>query len=276
MNTVSKQLSSLYPESEAGSLTKHLFCHVLQLKTHELLTRKDKQLSATEKERVAEIVNRLLDNEPLQYVLGETPFYGLSFKVTPQVLIPRPETEELVEWIIECERGKTSLRILDVGTGSGCIAVSLSKFLPSATVYGLDISEEALTISAENADRNAVTVNWMQADILKDLPAAVPSDLDILVSNPPYVTDREKEQMHANVVDYEPHLALFVPDERALLFYERIAEVGKEKLRPGGSLFFEINARFGQETVEMLRSKGYNTVELRKDIAGKDRMIRAV
>lgn len=253
-----------------------LLCRVLHLQAYELLSCKDKQLSVTEKHELEAMTARLLRHEPLQYVLGETEFYGLNFKVTPETLIPRPETEELVEWILQCAGEKAIGRLLDIGTGSGCIAIALAKYLPGARVYGLDVSEEALNVARGNARDNSVQVDWLHADILQNLAGDFPGGLDLIVSNPPYVTLREKAIMQENVLGYEPHRALFVPDDRALLFYERIADIGREKLSPGGCLFFEINALYGKETVGMLAGKQYRNIELRRDISGKDRMIKAV
>lgn len=276
IHTLSRQLAGLYSEPEARQLAGRLLCRVLHLQAYELLSCKDKQLSVTEKHELEAMTARLLRHEPLQYVLGETEFYGLNFKVTPETLIPRPETEELVEWILQCAGEKAIGRLLDIGTGSGCIAIALAKYLPGARVYGLDVSEEALNVARGNARDNSVQVDWLHADILQNLAGDFPGGLDLIVSNPPYVTLREKAIMQENVLGYEPHRALFVPDDRALLFYERIADIGREKLSPGGCLFFEINALYGKETVGMLAGKQYRNIELRRDISGKDRMIKAV
>lgn len=271
---IRERLSAIYSEQEIGQLTKRILCHVMQVQTYELLTCKDKELSGKIREEVAEIVRRLSLHEPVQYVLGETEFYGLPFELSPGVLIPRPETEELVEWVLDYAKARPVKTVLDIGTGSGCIAVSLAKYLSEAEVYGLDVSPDALRIADGNAKKNSVRINWIQTDIL--LPeATLPSPVDIVVSNPPYVTVVEKKAMEKNVLDYEPSLALFVPDDQPLLFYEQIADVSREILLPGGCLFFEINAAFGRETVEMLRTKQYRNVELRRDMSGKDRMIKA-
>lgn len=268
------RLSGIYSEQEVGCLMRIIVCHVLQVQTYELLTYKDRELSAKTRQRVVEIVDRLSQHEPVQYVLGVTEFYGLPFEVSPDVLIPRPETEELVEWVLWHAKTKSVKTVLDIGTGSGCIAVSIAKNLPDARVYGLDISEEALRVAANNAVSNAVVVDWMVSDIF-GADIKLPHGVDVVVSNPPYVTYSEKKDMADNVLRYEPPSALFVPDDEALLFYRRIADVGREILLPGGCLFFEINAAFGSETMAMLAGKQYRNIELRRDIGGKDRMIKA-
>lgn len=271
---IQTRLSGIYPEQEIRQLSKLLLERVLHVQTYELLTCKDTQLSETERQELEGMLCRLEAHEPIQYVLGETEFFGLPFVVSPAVLIPRPETEELVEWILEYGKANMLKRVLDIGTGSGCIAVSLAKYLSGTQVFGLDISENALRIARTNARQNAVEVDWIEADILSE-STVLPAGLELIVSNPPYVTLKEKTEMERNVLDYEPHQALFVPDNEALLFYERIADLGKESLLPGGCLFFEINAGWGKETLEILARKGYKNLELRRDLSGKDRMIKA-
>jgi release factor glutamine methyltransferase len=197
----------------------------------------------------------------------------LTFEVNPNVLIPRPETQELVAWIVEdCQPGK-SVRILDIGTGSGCIPVTLAKQLPEAEVESWDISEGALEVASRNSERNGVKVLLRQKDVLNAEPEG--KLYDVIVSNPPYITNKEKVDMEANVLDWEPSLALFVPDEDPLLFYRKIARLGCEILKEGGSLYFEINRAYGQETALMLNELGYNQIELKKDSWGNDRMIKA-
>jgi release factor glutamine methyltransferase len=244
------------------------------------LSRKDIQLSENERQQIDRIIARLKKNEPLQYILGETEFYGLPIKVEPHVLIPRPETEELTEWTVENEKTNTEdfkhLRILDIGTGSGCIAVAVAKHLSGATVFGLDISKEALEIAEINGRYNRVAIQWIREDILHDFSGNIPKALDIIISNPPYIRPSEKTGMGKNVLDYEPHQALFVPENRPLLFYERIAETGIRTLKPGGRLYFEINAAFGNDIRNMLEEKGYGSIQLKQDISGKDRMIKAI
>jgi release factor glutamine methyltransferase len=221
-----------------------------------------------------DILARLKKSEPLQYVLGWTEFYGIPFVVDSRVLIPRPETEELVDWIAG-DNDSGQIRLLDIGTGSGCIAVSLAKLLPQALVEAWDVSPDALAVACHNAKENGVYVLFREVDVLVQQVADVNQKFNILVSNPPYVMNSEKKQMHGNVLDHEPHLALFVEDSDPLLFYRRIAELGTSLLVVGGTLYFEINAAKGHDMVEMLQKMGYVDVRLKQDLSGKDRMIRA-
>lgn len=238
------------------------------------------------------IISELQQEKPIQYILGEAWFYGLRFNVNENTLIPRPETEELVEWIIESQKSKVKsqknvtssgveMSILDIGTGTGCIPISLKSNLPQTEVFAIDVSENALEIAKQNAKENNVKINFIQTDILKvdnllSLRAESRSlpKLDIIVSNPPYVRHLEKEEIKKNVLDYEPHLALFVEDNDALLFYRKIAQLAKDNLRPNGLLFFEINQYLGKETVELLENLGFKNIELRQDLRGNDRMIK--
>jgi release factor glutamine methyltransferase len=270
---IQQQLRDLYPLSEIKSFSYRILESVCRKDKQALLRDKDSHLSANEMNRVRAIVGELRKYRPIQYVLGETEFYGLKFIVNENVLIPRPETEELVDWVIKSCAGKAKrYTILDIGAGSGCIAVSLAKNLPTASVCALDISQKALDVAKQNAQLNKVSVEFVQQDIFANPPLG---EWDIIVSNPPYVLPSEKKEMSANVLDYEPHQALFVPEEKPLLFYERIAGIGLRHLEKEGTLFFEINAFFGKAVVEMLQEKGYQSVELLKDISGKDRMISA-
>lgn len=275
---IKHELQGLYPPGEIRSFIRILCEHVCRMPYHRLLLDKDKQLSANEKQAIRRIVERLKQSEPIQYITGETQFYDLSFTVTPGVLIPRPETEELADCIIRSRAARKSdeTRILDIGTGSGCIAVTLAKHLPGAEVWAVDISEDALCIARRNAEKNGVSVRFCRADILQPQCAdTLPGIYDIIVSNPPYVTDAEKKEMQKNVLDYEPSQALFVPDTDPLLFYKAISRLGKQKIREGGFLYFEINARFGRETADLLEKYGYREVRLMKDLYGNDRMIEA-
>jgi release factor glutamine methyltransferase len=232
------------------------------------------------------VLSELKKEKPIQYILGETEFYGLPFLVNENTLIPRPETEELVEWIIKStkyEIQSTKLRILDIGTGSGCIAISLAKNFPNAEVSAIDVSEKALATAKKNAEINKVEVDFINVDILKindlvELPTSnfqLPTQFDIIVSNPPYVRNLEKAEIKSNVLEYEPHLALFVEDTDALLFYRKIAQLAQQNLSENGKLFFEINQYLGKETVELLEDLGFKNIELKKDIYGNDRMIRS-
>ncbi|MBC3759756.1 peptide chain release factor N(5)-glutamine methyltransferase [Hyunsoonleella sp. SJ7] len=282
------ELSGLYEKEEIDSFFYQLIEKNYEVDRIRLALEPD--IAIEHAERILESLQFLKQHKPIQYIIGETEFYGLKFKVNENVLIPRPETEELVEWIIDCHseyfdcaqhgfREESKIRILDIGTGSGCIAVSLAKNLQNAKVYALDVSEKALEVAKENADLNAVDVIFIKADILSlenrwNL-GFYTLEFDIIVSNPPYVRELEKNIMKPNVLDNEPHLALFVKDQDPLLFYRAISEFSKTALNENGQLFFEINEYLGQETVALLEQKNYNNIELRKDIFGKDRMVKA-
>ncbi|MDR3194204.1 MAG: peptide chain release factor N(5)-glutamine methyltransferase [Tannerella sp.] len=266
-------LQTLYPPDEIRSLTRWIMEYVCGLPLHEQILRKDRQLSGTEKTRIREMVQRLEQSEPLQYVLGEVLFHGLPFEVNPSVLIPRPETEELVAHILRTA-SRPDMRILDIGTGSGCIAVTLAKRLPGASVMAVDISEAALDTAKRNARRNRVAVCFRQMDILSEAASALPP-FDLIVSNPPYVKESEKALMERNVLDFEPRQALFVPDDDPLLFYRRITGLAREKLAKNGSLHLEINEACGALAAQMLRDEGFRPVELLRDLSGKDRFIEA-
>ena len=266
-------LRGYYPDSEALSLAKMLLVEAFGFSTLELYGGKDKEISGNRLRDLHEMLSRLQKNEPIQYILGKETFCGLTFEVDENVLIPRPETRELVEWIVADYESVPACRILDVGTGSGCISISLAKFIPGASVESWDISEGALEVARRNCMLNEVEVLLRQQDVLSAQPQ--PACFDVIVSNPPYITESEKADMEANVLDWEPATALFVPDTDPLLFYRKIAELGTVMLKEGGSLYFEINRAYGNETVQMLEALGYKQIELRKDDWGNDRMIKA-
>ena len=273
-NYIKQAINGQYPDTEASAIAKAILTDVFQLSTTDLYASKDMNFSTNQAEKLEVIITRLRANEPLQYILGNCYFCGLDFHVEPGVLIPRPETVELVEWIISDRKDNDSLiRILDIGTGSGCISISLAKNLPQSEVHAWDISEDAIRIASDNANRLDANVRFRQTDVLGQVPTD--TMMNVIVSNPPYITEAERTDMDANVTDWEPDTALFVPDNVPLLFYERIADIGKQILTPDGTLYFEINQRFGTETVYMLRQKGYRNIELRKDLSGNDRMIKA-
>lgn len=275
LHYIKQSLEGIYPASEIRCFTQILMEHVCGIPPYRLLLDKDKHLSDTEKNEIRSIIARLRQSEPLQYILGEARFFDLSFFVKPGVLIPRPETEELAERIISAHSNK-KIRILDIGTGSGCIAITLARHLPEAEVYAVDISEESLHIAHQNAERNQVNVQFIHTDILKeDALIDIPGNFTIIVSNPPYVKESEKSTMDKNVLAYEPHLALFVPDADPLRFYKAIAHFGKKKLNPEGFLYFEINAQYGKDTVEMLQQEEYTHIKLIHDLYGKDRITEA-
>ena len=273
---IRKSLETQYPSEEIHSLTQWIVEKVCNLPRHQQLWRKDKELSNMEKQTIQTIVQRLQHSEPIQYIFGETEFYGLTFKVSPAVLIPRPETEELVHRIIQ-EQTASNLRILDIGTGSGCIAVTLAKKLIAANVYALDISEDALQIAQQNTQYNEVAVQLIHADIFSSnivQSLSVPL-FDMIVSNPPYVTTNDKARLKPNVLNYEPYHALFVPDNDPICFYRRIAEFGRDNLTVNGLLYFEINPLFGETIGRMLHQKGYRNIEIINDLSGKERFIKA-
>lgn len=270
-------LKDLYPPGETQAFLHLIMEQVCGLQPYQLLLGKGKDLSDTEKSKIKEIVEGLRLHKPIQYLIGTADFYGMAFKVTPSVLIPRPETAELAGRIIRDYEGQ-SPRILDIGTGSGCIAIALAKHLPDSRVTAIDISPEALRVAGENARLHQTSVSFIQQDILRlDTGKSLREDArwDCIVSNPPYIMNREQADMEANVLENEPHLALFVPDDDPLLFYRAIARLGLERLAPDGRLYFEINAQKGLETVAMLRKEDYKDIELIADMYGKDRMIRA-
>ena len=261
-----------YPAGEVTALIRIIATELLGVSQMTFFLKDDVTLTAGQEALLDNAITRLQKQEPIQYILGYSDFCGLRFKVTPATLIPRPETSELVEWIASEATGNES--ILDIGTGSGCIAISLANKMPQGNVTAWDISNAALAVATENSKDNNCLVTFEQVDILAYQPTD--AQFDIIVSNPPYIKEVEKEQMYSNVLDWEPHTALFVTDNDPLLFYRAIAIKGLSLLRPGGKLYFEINRAHGQETVEMLESLGYTGIELRKDFADNDRMIRAV
>jgi len=278
-------LSSIYDEQEIESFFYLLLESYQGKKRIDLALNPDMEMDALQLIQWESALSELLNQKPIQYIIGATEFYGLPFLVNENTLIPRPETEELVEWIVaeSLKSSAGSFKILDIGTGSGCIAISLAKNLTNAEVFALDVSEKALAVAKKNADTNKVKVNFIQANILKindlvKLPTSnfqLPTHFDIIVSNPPYVRHLEKAEIKPNVLEHEPHLALFVEDTDALLFYRKIAELAKENLAEKGKLFFEINQYLGKETLELLEKFGFNSTELKKDIYGNDRMTRS-
>jgi len=268
-----EQLSPIYPTQEIESMSMLIFEKVLGLSRIHIRMNQNETISAANLTQIKEIIRRLIQFEPIQYILGETEFYGCTFKVNPSVLIPRQETEELADWIVHDNKYLTPT-ILDIGTGSGCIPISLVKNLPGASAEGWDISPDALLLAEENALKNRVKVSFQCVDILNPIVTQHREKYDIVVSNPPYITISEKALMHKNVIQFEPHLALFVPDSDPLVFYREIADLAVTELKPGGHLYLEINEQYGNETLELLSIKGFNQLILKKDINGKNRMIK--
>ena len=280
-------LKNIQDEQEIESFFFILTEYLHNLKRVDVALNPNFEISEDDVEKWNAILADLQKEKPIQYITGEAWFYGLRFEVNENTLIPRPETEELLEFILKetsnFQLPASSLNILDIGTGSGCIPISLKANLPQANVSAIDVSEKALEVAKRNAQSNKVEVNFIQANILEvedlsklSLPNAqnlLP--LDIIVSNPPYVRNLEKEEIKKNVLDYEPHLALFVEDTDALLFYRKIAQLALKNLAPNGLLFFEINQYLGKETVELLENLGFKNIELKKDIYGNDRMVKS-
>jgi len=272
------QLSSIYDANEVNSLYMMVLENIVNISSAKIKAFPEIEISTPDGERITNILTRLATGEPIQYILGHTEFYGLTFKVNPSVLIPRPETEELVDWILSSLRNSELAvgKFLDIGTGSGCIPVSLKKNLSDAQVSAIDISTEALQTARENAELNKVDINFVQEDILNPTHySLLTAHYSLIVSNPPYVTLEDKKLMHTNVTDFEPHTALFVPENAPLIFYKAIADFASTHLEKDGLLFFEINESYGKQVVELLNNKQFTNIELRKDMSGRDRMIKA-
>jgi release factor glutamine methyltransferase len=268
------ELQTIQEDSEIESFFFILTEFLHNLKRIDVSLHPDFEVSVTDLEKWKTIISELKTEKPIQYITGEAWFYGLRFEVNENTLIPRPETEELVEWIVDGLKVKgKGQRVLDIGTGSGCIPITLKKEIPSAFVSAIDISEKALEMARKNAINNKVEINFIHQNILET--ESLDEKYDIIVSNPPYVRNLEKQEIKRNVLDYEPHLALFVDDSDALLFYRKIAQLALKSLAPNGKLFFEINQYLGNETVELLEQLGFKNIELRKDFVGNDRMICA-
>jgi release factor glutamine methyltransferase len=281
-NELWRQLTQVYDDYEAKAIARMVYEVRFGLMPSDLFIGKDTQLSTDDQKLLAEITQRLLTGEPIQYVLGEAEFGGRTFHVEPGVLIPRPETYELCQWIMEERRGKKeegrNTSILDIGTGSGCIACTLAAELSDAEVTAWDISYDALRIATENAKRTNVHVSFEKVDVLntsllnRERPA---TGLDIIVSNPPYICNKERATMERNVLEHEPELALFVPDDDPLLFYRTIARFAAKTLNPGGALYFEINPLYVSEMQQMLSKEGFSHTEIRNDQFGKQRFTKS-
>jgi release factor glutamine methyltransferase len=274
-----EELKDIYEKEELEIIIGYCFEEYLDIKRSELILKGNETLSESELLKFNFAVKELKTHKPIQYVLGKSDFYGLKFKVNEHVLIPRPETEELVDLIIkefQVSDFKSQISILDIGTGSGCIPIALKKNLTNTSIYALDISRDALEVAQQNAKMNEVEVDFVLDDILnpKSLILNPDSLFDIIVSNPPYVRISEKEEMQKNVLDHEPHLALFVSDNDPLLFYKAIADFAIKKLNPDGKIYFEINYMYGEELKQLLESKGFKNVLLLKDINNKNRILR--
>ncbi len=276
-NVFHAELDTLYEKEEVDSFFYLLIEYYLDLDRFVLAIEPQLIIAKENEKPLFDALSRLKLNEPVQHIIGKTHFMDLQFIVNKKVLIPRPETEELVRWIVgdvaaEANQVKSSpLKILDIGTGSGCIAISLAKQLPEAAVFALDVSEAALEVARENAKVNTVEIELFKADVLE--LESLDTHFDIIVSNPPYVRELEKNKMQKNVLEHEPHLALFVTNENPLLFYERIAGFAIKHLKKGGRLYFEINQYMAKETEGLLRDHNFSEIEVRKDMFGNDRML---
>lgn len=273
LNHIARSLEGFYPAGEPKALARYILVEIFRVDPLDVYTGKDIHLPANRERELADIIARLQKFEPIQYIAGKARFCGMEFDVNENVLIPRPETEELVGWILE-DNCKSGLHILDIGTGSGCIPVVLKHRLPDARVTGWDFSEKALETAHRNSRNMHADICLERVDILAYEPDGKKC-YDLIVSNPPYVTVAEKQEMHRNVLDWEPAAALFVPDDDPLLFYRAIAGKGRALLKSGGKLYFEINRAYGNEVSALLERMGYSQIEIRKDLSGMDRMIVA-
>ena len=282
------ELEKLYGSDEANALIMILLEHYFNIDRMKIALEPDLRLSESELLTLHFAVKELLKNKPVQYIIGETEFCGMRFFVNENVLIPRPETQEMVEMIANYARRdnacviRTGCKIIDIGTGSGCIAISLAKLMPDSDVTAVDISEKALEVARKNAEMNEVNVHFVQADILNPFVethgrTSLPIDnqYDIIVSNPPYVCESEKSEMRANVLDYEPSTALFVSDNDPLIFYRKILEFAQKALKPNGQIWFEINEKFGKEMKNLCLDMGFNNIEIIKDFRDRDRILKA-
>ncbi|MET6990343.1 peptide chain release factor N(5)-glutamine methyltransferase [Sediminicola arcticus] len=266
------ELDGVYPKGEVDSFFYLMIEHYLSLQRFVLALEPNTIVSKEEEQPLFDGLSQLKLQKPIQYILGVAHFMDMEFKVDENVLIPRPETEELVRWILEQEKKQGELKILDIGTGSGCIAIALAKNLPNAKVFALDISAASIAVAKENAIKNQVSVEFIKADILQLEKLEI--RFDVIVSNPPYVRELEKKVMNANVTDHEPAHALFVSNENPLLFYKKISEFAVIHLNEGGNLYFEINQYLGNETIQLIKKIGFSDLQLRKDMFGNDRMLK--
>lgn len=277
------RLSSIYDTREAANISDWVLEHLTGWKKIDRIVHKNEPLSPAQESQLTQYITELLIHKPVQYVLHEAWFAGMPLYVDENVLIPRPETEELVDWILkevgskklEVGNSPSNLRLLDIGTGSGCIPITLKKNLPAANIYACDVSEGALKVAKKNAETQQTPINFLHYNFLNSANWAHFPQVDILVSNPPYIPVKDKATMHQNVLQHEPHLALFVENDDPLLFYRAIAQFAQQKLSPGGSIYVEIHEDLGGATQQLFTDSGFNKVEVKKDMQGKDRMIKA-
>lgn len=269
-----QRLQDKFNDSELKSMWKQIICKRFNWDSSDFLLNQSSKLSESDLLFVRSFVKRLLVDEPFQYILGETIFYNLKITCDSRALIPRPETEELVDWISEL---KDVNKIVDICSGSGCISLALKSVFRNAIIQGVDISSEANELAKKNAIENGLVVDFILADVLNknDVFWETMNDVDVIVSNPPYITEDEKSEMSGNVLNFEPHLALFVENESPIIFYQRIADLAFKKLNKNGYLFFELNPLFARQVIDYLNSRGFINIELRKDLQGKERMLKA-
>ncbi len=288
---IKETLSGIYEESEAQNIASLAMEHITSLSKAGRILKPGEPLSLQQQDQLKKDLERLLQHEPIQYIMNKAWFYGMELFVDKAVLIPRPETEELVEWVVNDIKasGKdvferrpveadetTKLKILDVGSGSGCIALALKKVMPKAEVWGCDISEKALNVARRNGSALDIRVDFQGVDFLDAAQQKSLPTVDVVVSNPPYIPFKDKEAMNPNVVAYEPYTALFVPDNDALIFYKALARFGKHRLYENGSIYMEIHEDLGKNVIDLFKQEGYSHIELRKDMQGKERMVRIV
>lgn len=271
------QLYELYDNREAANIADMAIEHVTGQRKIERIVYKDLPVNEAQQNKLEKIADELLNQRPVQYVLGEAWFMDMKLMVNENVLIPRPETEELVQWIIDdiIKSSNKEVSVIDIGTGSGCIPIALKKKLPAINVSAIDVSEDTLHAAKLNSIELKAVIDFLHLDFLKEEEWKVLDKYDIIISNPPYIKQSEECAIRDNVLKYEPHLALFVPNEDALLFYKKIAKFCREHLKPEGSVYVEINEALGEEVVELFKKLGFTTVQLKKDMQGKDRMVKA-
>jgi release factor glutamine methyltransferase len=266
-------LKDIYPAEEIHAIYRWIFETLFHMTPFEMHLKSQEDCPPGDEAQIYNIIRQLKLNKPIQYILGETEFYGLNFSVNENVLIPRPETEELVQWIIDDNKNRLDIQIIDIGTGTGCIAIALAKFLPNSVLTALDVSSSAIELAKINSAKNNIEVNFIVKDIL-DSNSFLKEKYDIIVSNPPYIDVIQKKQMLPNVLNYEPHLALFAPENDPLIFYKKIGLFARENLKKKGALYFEINEIYPHETAQLLGELGFQT-QLKKDINEKFRMVKA-
>ncbi len=271
------QLYEVYDNREAANIADMVIEHVTRQRKIERIVYKDLPVNEDQQKQLEKIADELLNHRPVQYVLGEAWFMDIKLMVNEHVLIPRPETEELLQWISDDikKSGNLDVSIIDIGTGSGCMPIALKRKIPAITVSAIDVSENALRVAKLNANELKADVKFVNLDFLDEEKWKQLGKYDIIVSNPPYIKQSEELEMRDNVLKYEPSLALFVPHENALIFYEAIAKFSREHLTPGGSVYVEINEAFGEEVVEVFRKEGFSNIILKKDMQGKERMVKA-